>query len=177
MTSNLGSHTMASGGRLGFERLENTELADEERRKRNKTNVMVEVERHFRPEFLNRLDEAIVFNPLTRVDLESIVGLQLNEVRERLIEHGLTLRLTEAATSLLIDKGYNADYGARPLRRAIERYIEDPMAELLLREELEEMKTVYADIDEAGEKLTFTTEPLAEKPAEKPADEPASSEA
>jgi ATP-dependent Clp protease ATP-binding subunit ClpC len=173
MTSNLGSHTMRAGGQLGFERLENTEVADEERRKRNKTNVMVEVERHFRPEFLNRLDEAIIFNPLTRVDLESIVGLQLNEVRERLVEHGLTLELTAAATSLLIDKGYNADYGARPLRRAIERLIEDPMAEQLLREELEEMKTIYADIDEAGEKLTFSTEP----PATKPVDEPASSEA
>ncbi|MDF1838025.1 MAG: AAA family ATPase, partial [Planctomycetota bacterium] len=173
MTSNLGSHTMASGGQLGFERLENTKVAEEERRTRNKTNVMVEVERHFRPEFLNRLDEAIIFNPLTREDLESIVGLQLNEVRERLVEHGLTLELTAAATSLLIDKGYNADYGARPLRRAIERLIEDPMAEQLLREEIEEMKTIYADIDEDGEKLTFSTEP----PATKPADEPASTEA
>jgi ATP-dependent Clp protease ATP-binding subunit ClpC len=177
MTSNLGSHTMRSGGQLGFERLENTEVAEEERRKRNKTNVMVEVERHFRPEFLNRLDEAIIFNPLTRTDLESIVGLQLNEVRERLVEHGLTLELTAAATSLLIDKGYNADYGARPLRRAIERLIEDPMAEQLLREELEEMKTIYADIDEAGEKLTFSTEPPATNPAEKSTDEPASTEA
>ncbi|MCA9000865.1 MAG: ATP-dependent Clp protease ATP-binding subunit [Planctomycetes bacterium] len=169
MTSNLGSHTMSAGGQLGFERLENTQKSEEERRKRNKTNVMVEVERHFRPEFLNRLDEAIIFNPLTREDLESIVNLQLSEVRNRLTEHGLSLELTPAATNLLIDKGYNADYGARPLRRAIERLIEDPMAEQLLREEIEEMKTIYADLDDSGEALTFSTDPPTTQPTEEPA--------
>ena len=163
MTSNLGSHTMTSGGQLGFERLEANELAEEERRNRNKTNVMVEVERHFRPEFLNRLDEAIVFNPLTREDLETIVHLQLSEVRDRMLEHGLTLEVTPAAMGLLIDKGYNADYGARPLRRAIERLIEDPMAEHLLREELGDGITLYADLNESGDALNFTTEPPAQR--------------
>ncbi|HRV81681.1 MAG TPA: ATP-dependent Clp protease ATP-binding subunit, partial [Planctomycetota bacterium] len=169
MTSNLGSHTMRAGGQLGFERLEHSELAEDERRKKNKNNVMVEVERHFRPEFLNRLDEAIVFNPLTREDLEHIVHLQLSEVRTRLAEHGLSLELTPAAMGLLIDKGYNADYGARPLRRAIERLIEDPMAEQLLREEISEGRTLYADLNETGDALTFTTEPPATRAAEEPA--------
>ena len=166
MTSNLGSHTMRAGGQLGFERVEAGEVGEEERRKKNKTNVMVEVERHFRPEFLNRLDEAIVFNPLTREDLEHIVHLQLNEVRTRLTEHGLTLELTPAARSLLIDKGYNADYGARPLRRAIERLIEDPMAELLLREDITDGRTIYGDLAESGDELTFSTDPPATHPSE-----------
>ena len=175
MTSNLGSHTMRAGGQVGFERFETSEVnenAEEDRRKKNKTNVMVEVERHFRPEFLNRLDEAIVFNPLTREDLQIIVQLQLAEVRTRLTQHGLTLELTAPATSLLIDKGYNADYGARPLRRAIERLIEDPMAELLLREEIGEGRTIYADINQTGDELVFNTEPPTQ-----PAPEPAKSNA
>ncbi|MEZ6020924.1 MAG: ATP-dependent Clp protease ATP-binding subunit [Planctomycetota bacterium] len=131
MTSNLGSHTMTGGGQLGFERLEANELAEEERRKRNKTNVMVEVERHFRPEFLSRLDEAIVFQPAHPRGPGRIVPATQGSARPH-GEHGLTLEVTPAAMGLLIDKGYNADFGA-PLRRAIERLIEDPMAEYLLR--------------------------------------------
>jgi ATP-dependent Clp protease ATP-binding subunit ClpC len=92
-----------------------------------------EMERHFRPEFLNRLDATIVFHALTRKDLETIVEYELNKVFKRLIEQGLHLELDNAAKEFLIDKGYNPEFGARPLRRAIERYIEDPLSEDLLR--------------------------------------------
>jgi len=92
-----------------------------------------EIERHFRPEFLNRLDAQIVFHPLTREDLQVIVEFELNKVFKRLVEHGLHLELETAAKEFLIDKGYNPEFGARPLRRAIERYIEDPISEDLLR--------------------------------------------
>jgi ATP-dependent Clp protease ATP-binding subunit ClpC len=92
-----------------------------------------EMERHFRPEFLNRLDSTIVFRSLSRKDLETIVEYELNKVFKRLVEHGLHLELQDAAKEFLIDKGFNPEFGARPLRRAIERYIEDPLSEDMLR--------------------------------------------
>src|SRR5205814_5752694 len=116
MTSNLGSQQMKAGSKLGFDRLSApTKTSDEERGKRMKADVMVEVERYFRPEFLNRVDELIVFNSLTHEDLARIVHLQLNEVRKRLSERGVQLALEQAAIDFLIAKGYSDDYGARPL--------------------------------------------------------------
>jgi len=112
---------------------------------------MIEVERHFRPEFLNRLEETIVFNPLTHVDLQKIVHLQLDEVRLRLVDHGIDLKLTGPAIDFLIAKGYHEDYGARPLRRAIERYIEDPLAENLLRGRFEDDSTCWVHKREEDE--------------------------
>jgi ATP-dependent Clp protease ATP-binding subunit ClpC len=94
-----------------------------------------EIEHHFRPEFLNRLDAQIVFRALTRDDLKTIVEYELKKVFKRLIEHGLTLELDSAAKEFLIDKGYSTEFGARPLRRAIEHYIEDPLSEGLLKGE------------------------------------------
>jgi len=91
------------------------------------------VQRQFRPEFLNRLDEMIVFNPLTEEDLKKIVHIQLSDVLERAKSRGLKLELDEKAIKFLISQGFNQDYGARPLRRAIERFIEDPLAEEVLR--------------------------------------------
>ena len=145
MTSNLGSQQMKAGAQLGFGRFDQASEDAAERKKKMRSDVMVEVERHFRPEFLNRLDESIVFNPLTRDDLRIIVELQLDEVRGRLKDHQITLELTNAAADELIDKGFNEDYGARPLRRAIERWIEDPLAEHLLRGEFESAKTIWVD--------------------------------
>jgi ATP-dependent Clp protease ATP-binding subunit ClpC len=92
-----------------------------------------EIERHFRPEFINRLDDIIVFKSLTRKDLETIVDYELRNVRERLGEHELELILEDEAKEFLIDKGYNPDFGARPLRRAIEHHVEDPISEEILR--------------------------------------------
>ena len=97
---------------------------------------MKEIERFFRPEFINRLDDVIVFRPLTRDDLVSIVDFETNKVAERLKEQGLVLELDEPAKTFLIDKGYNPDFGARPLRRAIANYIEDPLSEMLLSGDL-----------------------------------------
>ncbi|NIA17014.1 MAG: NDP-hexose 4-ketoreductase, partial [Planctomycetes bacterium] len=101
-----------------------------------------EVERHFRPEFLNRLDDTIVFHALTRDDLTTIVEYELNKVFKRLIEHGLHLEMADATKDFLIDKGYNPEYGARPLRRAIEKYVEDPLSESLLRGELKDKNVI-----------------------------------
>ncbi len=145
MTSNLGSHTMKAGAQLGFGRFDQASADAGDRKKKMRSDVMVEVERHFRPEFLNRVDEAIVFNPLTNVDLSRIVHLQLDEVRARLADHDIEVELTKSAIDFLINKGFHEDYGARPLRRAIERHIEDPLAEHLLRGKFEDQSKVWID--------------------------------
>src|SRR5207248_8898636 len=98
-----------------------------------KDTVMKEVERYFRPEFIGRLDDVIVFRPLSRLNMELIVEIELKKVMKRLIEHGLRFEISNEAKEFLIDKGTNADFGARPLRRAIEQHVEDPLSEEILR--------------------------------------------
>ena len=128
MTSNIGAELIMNRAGFGFGRRD-----EEASYERMKTMLQKEIERHFRPEFLNRLDEVIVFKALTREDLRTIVDYELRRVRERLAEHGLTLDLTDEAKEFLIDEGYNPDFGARPLRRAISQHIEDPLSEDILR--------------------------------------------
>src|SRR5207342_142698 len=98
-----------------------------------KETVMKELERYFRPEFIGRLDDVIVFRPLGRPQLEVIVEYELRKVTKRLTDHGLRIEITQEAKEFLIDKGTNADFGARPLRRAIEQHVEDPLSEEILR--------------------------------------------
>ena len=155
MTSNLGSQQMKAGSRLGFDRVSKPTGTQEDRKKQTRSDVMIEVERHFRPEFLNRVDELIVFNPLTHEDLKHIVHLQLDEVRGRLAVKGVKLELQAAALDFLIQKGFHDDYGARPLRRAIERHIEDPLAEHILRSDFLDGAVVTVDVAPDGETLTF----------------------
>jgi len=128
LTTNIGAELIKSGGGFGFSRRDEETTYD-----RMKDLLHKEVERHFRPEFLNRLDDIIVFKTLNRDDLDTIVDYELRKVRERLAEHHLELELTDEAKKLLIDNGYNPDFGARPLRRAIEHHIEDPISEDILR--------------------------------------------
>ena len=170
MTSNLGSHMMKAGSHLGFGK-PGAEEQHEDRKKRMRVDVMSEVERHFRPEFLNRVDELIVFNPLTIDDLRRIVHLQLGEVKRRLEHRGITLELTDAALEFLIQHGFNEDYGARPMRRAIERFIEDPLAEQILHADFDTSRPVHVDVEgdpAAAEKLEFDQgDPVPdEEPAE-----------
>ncbi len=127
MTSNIGSDLIKGGGGFGFQK--RTETSDFEN---VKTMLMKEIERFFRPEFINRLDEVIVFRPLTKDDLISIVDFETNKVAHRLTHQGIYLSLDQKAKDFLIDKGYNPDYGARPLRRAVGTYVEDPLSEMLL---------------------------------------------
>jgi len=141
MTSNIGADQIKSNGGFGFGK--KTAEADYEKMK---DMLNKEVERHFRPEFLNRLDDTIVFRPLTRKDLEIIVDYELAKVFKRLSEHGFKLQLTDASSEFLIDKGYNPEFGARPLRRAIEHYIEDPLSEALLRGEFKGKNLIKIDV-------------------------------
>jgi ATP-dependent Clp protease ATP-binding subunit ClpC len=132
MTSNVGSHLITGGAGLGFGKTD-SKASQQDRAEKMKVDVMGEVERQFRPEFLNRVDELVVFNSLTEDDLRQIVHLQLAEVLQRAREKGMFLELDDLAIKFLISHGFDADYGARPLRRAIERYVEDPLAEEVLR--------------------------------------------
>ncbi len=167
MTSNLGSQQMKAGTKLGFDRLASSaKVGEDERFKRMKADVMIEVERYFRPEFLNRVDELVVFNPLTHFDLSKIVLLQLAEVQKRLIEKGVKLELDQPAIDFLIAKGYSDDYGARPLRRAIERHIEDPMSEMLLRSGFTTDRPVQVRVAPDGQSLTFIQPEIAREPVQ-----------
>ncbi|MBK7643157.1 MAG: ATP-dependent Clp protease ATP-binding subunit [Planctomycetes bacterium] len=167
MTSNLGSQQMKQGAKLGFDRLSGAaqKLTGEEKQKRMRADVMIEVERYFRPEFLNRVDELIVFNQLTHEDLQRIVLLQMREVRRRIAEKGVDLVLDPNAIDFLISKGFNEDYGARPLRRAIERFIEDPLAEDLLRTSFTGKDRITVSLDEKGEGIAFKHEAVEPEPA------------
>ena len=130
MTSNIGAELIKNQTGFGFGK-----KTPEASYEKMKDMLHKEVEHHFRPEFLNRLDDVIVFKALTREDLQTIVDYELAKVFKRLVDHGLKLEVTEQAKIFLIDKGYNPEFGARPLRRAIEHYIEDPLSEAVLRGE------------------------------------------
>ena len=127
MTSNIGADLIKNQSGFGFSK--RSAGSDYEKMKEV---LQKEVEHHFRPEFLNRVDDTIVFRALTRKDLQTIVDYELAKVFKRLTDHGLKLELSDQAKEFLIDKGYNPEFGARPLRRAIEHYIEDPLSEAVL---------------------------------------------
>jgi ATP-dependent Clp protease ATP-binding subunit ClpC len=115
-----------------------------------KGRVMGELKKVFRPEFLNRIDDVIVFHKLQKEEIKTIVELLLLRIRNSLSERELQLELTEEAKDLLVEKGWDPSMGARPLRRAIQRYIEDPLADFVLRSELPAGGTVLVDRDPEG---------------------------
>jgi ATP-dependent Clp protease ATP-binding subunit ClpC len=144
MTSNIGADLIKNqSGGFGFGK-----RSLEANFEKMKEMLNKEVERQFRPEFINRLDDTIVFRALTKENLQTIVEYELAKVFKRLTEHGLRLELEPRAKEFLIDKGYNPDFGARPLRRAIEHYIEDPLSEGLLRGEFKGKNVIKIDIQD-----------------------------
>ena len=151
MTSNIGSELIKGGGNLFGLHAKGKGQAEERTYQSIKETVMKEVERYFRPEFIGRLDDVIVFRPLSRINMESIVELELNKVLKRLIEHGLRIELTQEAKDFLIDKGTNNDFGARPLRRAIEQHVEDPLSEEILRGSFKGKDLIRISVKTEGE--------------------------
>ncbi len=135
MTSNLASDLIKGSGESPWVMRPKGKADQKEERdyQQIKETVMKEIERSFRPEFIGRLDDVVVFRPLNRKNLEVVVDLELKKVMKRVIEHGLKIELTAEAREFLIDKGTSPDFGARPLRRAIEQHVEDPLAEEILR--------------------------------------------
>ena len=150
MTSNLGTREMGRTP-VGF-RSDGKGVLDEERLK---VSVKDALKKAFRPEFLNRIDEIIVFNALTQDEIREIVKLMTAEIQDRLSEQCISLNLTEAALGWLVQEGYDPVYGARPLRRALQRYVENPLAKKILAGELKEGDAVTVDQDDEG--LTFST--------------------
>lgn len=126
MTSNVGASTIKREVKVGFK------AADEDRYEDMKRNIMEQLRKSFRPEFLNRIDETIVFHSLSKEDIKKIVGLMLKEVNKRLAEQELRLEVTNQAKELIAEEGFDEEYGARPLRRAILKLVEDPISEGLL---------------------------------------------
>src|SRR3954453_19529784 len=118
-----------------------------------KENVNEALKKHFRPEFLNRIDEVIVFHELSRAEIVAMVDLMIKRLQGQLVGQGLGLELTDAAKQLLAEKGYDATLGARPLRRAIQRMIEDPLSERLLYKEFAAGVTVIVDAE--GDEIVF----------------------
>ncbi|SKB15912.1 ATP-dependent Clp protease ATP-binding subunit clpA homolog [Planktothrix sp. PCC 11201] len=153
MTSNIGSKVIEKGGGgLGFEFSENENDA-QYNRIRNLVNE--ELKQYFRPEFLNRLDEIIVFRQLNKEEVKEIAVIMLKEVFGRLIEKGITLEVTDKFKERLVEEGYNPSYGARPLRRAIMRLLEDSLAEEILSGRIKEGDTAMVDVDENAQVVVF----------------------
>src|SRR5213593_2128503 len=149
MTSNVGAETIRKGGTLGF-----SPITDETSYEKMRDKIMDEAKRVFRPEFLNRLDDLIVFRSLTKPDLIRILDLEIGKVLQRLKGRNLQLVLDEKAKDYLVEKGYDPTYGARPMRRAVERFLEDPLAEEILKGNLHEGEPVQVTVDEG--KIVFT---------------------
>jgi len=146
MTSNVGTEFARKGGALGFLRAgEDGRDEDESHRE-----IERELKKTFRPEFLNRVDEIIIFNDLTVEDVEQIVALQMRDITDRLLEQGLQVKLTETATEWLAREGFDSQFGARPLRRALQRHVESPLSVKLLRGDFEKGDLVMVDADEEG---------------------------
>ena len=149
LTSNVGAERLQKGSAMGF-----TPPDDEEDYARMKENLTEEAKKVFRPEFLNRFDDILVFRSLGRDELTQILELELEKVRKRLAERDIHFELDASARDLLLEKGFDPTYGARPMRRAVERFLEDPMAEEIIRGDLREGETI--SISAKDDKLEFT---------------------
>jgi len=149
LTSNVGAGSVSRGSTIGF-----TSSPDEIVYEKVKEDILDETKKVFRPEFLNRLDDVIVFRPLTKTDLIKILQLEIEKVMERLRARNMKLELDDKAQDLLVEKGYDPQYGARPMRRSVERYLEDPLAEEILRGHLHENDPVQVTVED--DKLIFS---------------------
>jgi ATP-dependent Clp protease ATP-binding subunit ClpC len=152
MTSNLGTEFVKKSGSLGFLRRGEGDAEDD-----NRDKIERALKATFRPEFLNRVDEIITFKPLSIVDVERIVDLQMKEIQTRLAEHGLSVQLTEPARAWLAREGFDPAFGARPLRRALQKYVESPLSGQMLRGEFKSGDIVIVDWQE-GQGLQFRRE-------------------
>jgi ATP-dependent Clp protease ATP-binding subunit ClpC len=176
MTSNIGASEIAKNTSIGFTVADETGMSYDDMKNR----IMSDLKKVFRPEFLNRIDEVIVFHKLAKDEIKEIIDLMINRVRVQVAEHELQLELTEESKELLIEKGWDPSMGARPLRRAIQRYIEDPLADEVLKQgEMAPGSTVMVERDASGDeedrplKLTIIK---PSKPPAKPEPEPAEPE-
>jgi ATP-dependent Clp protease ATP-binding subunit ClpC len=153
MTSNVGSTELRKVGKLGFSMpgQENDDAVQDTR----KSKTLEGLKRMFRPEFLNRIDQVVVFRSLTRENLQQIVGLMLREVEARLAEQGVGLEVGDEVRAFLIQEGYDEEYGARPLRRAIQSHVDDALADAILANEVQSGDTVHLMVTDGVIRVTI----------------------
>jgi ATP-dependent Clp protease ATP-binding subunit ClpC len=156
MTSNIGAEMIKRGTTLGFEFKTDYEEVAEQDYDEMRKNVMDSLRRAFRPEFLNRVDATIVFRALSKEEITKIVDLELAKVNDRLAERAMTLTATDAARNYLAEKGFDPDYGARPLRRLITNLVEDRLSDVILAGDIKLGSTVLVDYDAEKDELTFS---------------------
>jgi ATP-dependent Clp protease ATP-binding subunit ClpC len=164
MTSNIGVRDLKDfGSGIGF-----ASKAKQQNDEENmKSTIQSALKRAFSPEFLNRLDDVIVFNSLKREDIHMIIDLSLGKLFGRIMALGYNVELTDKAKDFLAEKGYDQQFGARPLNRAIQKYLEDPVAEEILKGEVEQGGTIMADYVGEGDLLTIKTKKTKASPKEK----------
>ncbi|MFP4456100.1 MAG: ATP-dependent Clp protease ATP-binding subunit [Clostridia bacterium] len=152
MTSNIGAQEMGMKNKLGFKA---DEINSKNEYEDMKKDILSEMRKRFRPEFINRLDEVIVFHTLEKEHLEKIVSLMMEEVEQRLDDMGIEIVISQSGLDLLVEQGYDSDYGARPLRRVIRRKIENPLSEMLLAEKVGKGSKVIIKADKEGKEFKF----------------------
>jgi ATP-dependent Clp protease ATP-binding subunit ClpC len=158
MTSNVGAHLIQKQNALGF----GVSTSDSYEAEKIREKILEEAKRVFKPEFLNRISDLVVFQSLSKTDLVRIVDLELSKVAKRLKDHEIELNVSHEAKDLLIEKGYDEKYGARPLRRAVEHYLEDPLAEAILRGDVRRGSPIQVMRDPDSDKLEFRQKALQE---------------
>ena len=152
MTSNIGARQLKDFGQgVGFGTASKNAQADSHQ----KSVIENALKKAFAPEFLNRIDDVIVFNPLERKDIHKIIDIELDKLFSRIKDIGYDLNLTEKAKDYIADKGFDKEYGARPLKRAIQKYIEDTLAEEIVNSNLNEGDSIFMDLDDKKEELTI----------------------
>ena len=163
MTSNIGARQLKDFGEgVGFATAARLQNADEN----NKAVIEKALKRTFSPEFLNRIDDVVIFNSLTRENIFEIIDILMKGVMKRLVNLGFAMELTPTAKDFIADKGYDSQFGARPLHRAIQKYLEDPLAEEILNMQVKEGDTLIADLDDTKEKIHFTLKKIEDQKEE-----------
>jgi len=166
MTSNIGTRQIFDSKTLGFKSADAADTPDHDAMTKR---VKEELKKLFNPELLNRIDETIIFRQLTKDHIKEIIDIQISDVAKRLADKGISFKLSPTAKEYLADKGYDPHYGARPLNRAIQKYLEDPLAEEILRGQYAGDCNILVDFTEGKESLEFRVNPKSsEKPDEKP---------
>ena len=153
MTSNIGARQLADFGTgVGF----GTKSQEDSRDENSKTVIQNALRKAFSPEFLNRVDDMIMFKSLGRPEIHKIIDLELDKLYSRINSLGYLIKLTDKAKDFIVDKGYDEKFGARPLKRAIQKYIEDPLAEEIINTNLLEGDTIVMDVQDGKEELVLT---------------------
>jgi ATP-dependent Clp protease ATP-binding subunit ClpC len=155
MTSNIGAETIKRGPNLGFAFQRDEAVEEKQAYAEMRKTLMEQLKRQFRPEFINRVDSIIVFRQLSQADIRKIVDIILDEVNERLVEHHFQLEATDGARDWLAKHGYDAEFGARPLRRLIQTSIEDKLSDAVLSGEFKDESIILVDADEETDEITL----------------------